>query len=307
LAFIFNAFAADPKKPDPQTPATIGTGLTLLAETRFDIGENGILHPNKVGVLARDPQGTLWESRKMSDAPDAKIAFYPQARAAEATTSRPTPDPETRYKIRVAKIDPAKAEGAVWRFGENRLTLAGPVTGSWLFEKGASIELKERGATVSDLTFPEPCDLKILEDKTLAGTRDAIAAKDATGARWASRKVRLGDQEVYAFFKDAPAAAPPDKAVSQPIPDTGSASIKKAGKERAEKLGKNPIFLVNGSLVDSAVSIKNGHVALEDQDMLINVGREKEDVFRNGNLVLEPGEWAISVDGKFTKQSGTLK
>lgn len=110
--------------------------------------------------------------------------------------------------------------------------------------------------------------------------------------------------------------ARPDQSKHEPKkPDSGTESTKpgpdravmKAGKEKAEQTGKNPIFIVNGSIVESQVSIRNNQTVIEDKDMIINAGTEKLDVFHDGGVVLELGEWAISTDGKFKKQEGKLK
>jgi len=57
-------------------PATIFTGLKLLQTCTVDIGDNQELHPHKEGVLAKDKQGNLWISRKISSDPKSKLGFF---------------------------------------------------------------------------------------------------------------------------------------------------------------------------------------------------------------------------------------
>jgi len=95
--------------------------------------------------------------------------------------------PNARYKTTVDKIDPGEPGGVAVKFSEG-----GEV----------KIVVKVKGATISDLTFAGPCELKIMKDKTLLTTEENLRARDSKGNVWASRKVMLDGQELIAFYPE---------------------------------------------------------------------------------------------------------
>lgn len=87
------------------------------------------------------------------------------------------------------------------------------------------------------------------------------------------------------------------------------------GKQKAAALGKNPILMCatgndKVAVFDSALEGRNNSFMLMDRDMVINAGRTRaalDDTLEGlDGLVLEPGEWAIKVEGTFTKQAGRV-
>ncbi len=67
-------------------PGTTTTGLTLLQTATLDIGKNGEILPHESGVLAKDRQGNIWESRKTILDGKEVFAFF-QKEGAQATNT----------------------------------------------------------------------------------------------------------------------------------------------------------------------------------------------------------------------------
>jgi hypothetical protein len=196
--------------------------LTLLSQTSVDIGPDGSMIFKELGILAKDRDGNIWESRRTTDDPNSQIAFFLKtlaSKTASGTSAGKTGEPA----IDVAKRYKWKSDWSL------------PFTGSGFFvrdeAKGKAVNLVEQGkgsipvigkdlmidlpgtkdvhvqidttvgkTTYAGLTFTAPCVVGILKDTTVVSEKPGIEATDQHGNSWVSKPATIEGNKVVAFF-----------------------------------------------------------------------------------------------------------
>jgi len=196
--------------------------LTLLTKTSVDIGPDGSMIFKEVGILAKDRDGNIWESRRTTEDANSPIAFFLKTLASESGTS-PSAGQTSGSAVDVSRRYKWKSKSSL------------PFTGSGFFvrdePKGKAVNLVEQGkgsipiigsdlivdlpgtkdvhvqidptvgkTLYAGLTFRTPCIIEILKDTTVLASKPGITATDQHGNSWLSKPATIEGNKVIAFF-----------------------------------------------------------------------------------------------------------
>ncbi len=199
--------------------------LTLLTQTSVDIGPDGSMIFKEEGILAKDRDGNVWESKRTTADAKSPIGFFLKTRASNAAAAS-SAGGNTEQTVDVAKRYKWKSEWSL------------PFTGSGFFvrdeKKGKAVNLVEQGkgsipvigkdlmidlpgtkdvhvlidptvgkTTYAGLTFTVPCVIDILKDCTVLASEAGISATDQDGNSWISKSATIEGNKSIGFFMTA--------------------------------------------------------------------------------------------------------
>jgi hypothetical protein len=224
--------------------------LTLIGQTKVDYGPDGAMILKEVGILARDRDGNIWETRRTTAEASSPIAFFLKTRASKtetptvgSTDGEPTVDISKRYiwKSKATLTMPpgggfgvkdVKNGQVVSGLDEEKTSIPCILEGNAMRTfvdlpgvKNVHVQIDpDQGKTIyAGLVFTAPCVVGILKDGTVYAQRSGVSVRDQDGHAWISRAATIEGAKTCVFLidtspKPAVPAAKPKEVAPAPRP-----------------------------------------------------------------------------------------